>query len=120
AKFPLTQVIIVTGIGGTEDAKQAQQLKTDGYLTKPVKEEELLFAVHNAVEWRKQRIKFRDRPRPQPQKEQGILDDITPEQFVYACEMMKEVALKVIQFAKQDTHLLIVGEAGTGKGLLAE
>lgn len=115
AKSPDTQVILFTGIGGTEEARQAERLKADGYLTKPLDFERVRQVIQGAVQWRGQRIAAREAISRRKQRHLP-----TPERLIYACETMVDVIIKASQIAITNNHLFILGEAGTGKGLIAE
>lgn len=118
-KYPDTQVIVFSGIAGTIEVRQAQRLRVDGYLPKPLDFDRLRQVVQDAVKFRDWRKQIRNERVGKPQEEDK-LHLPTPEPFRYACQSMHEIANKATKFALLDNHVYIYGEAGTGKGLIAE
>jgi two-component system response regulator AtoC len=107
---PETQVIIFTGIGGTDDARFAQRHKADGYLTKPLDFDNLRLVVTNCIQERERRATVRER----------MLSLPTPEKFVGVSENIKQLKSRAASLARTTKNIMIVGAPGTGKGLLAE
>lgn len=112
---PTTQVIVFTGIGGTDDAREAERLGADGYLAKPLDFDRLRQVVKNAIATQQQLIEAREKVRHRREKHLP-----TPERFVYGCSTMSQLVNAAARLAGSSGNLLIVGEPGTGKGLLAE
>lgn len=109
-----TQVIVFTGIGGTDDARQAEESEADGYLTKPLEPERLRQVTRNAVAIYVERQRIREEMSSQQ------IPFPTPERFIYYCRAMTDRVNQAALLASSSDNILIVGEAGTGKGLLAE
>lgn len=117
---PDTQVIIFTGIGGTDDARQAHRLKADGYMSKPLDFDNVRQVIRNAVIIRQQRVEMRAKlsgKRPIKNKELAFP---TPDKFIYACQPMSNLVNHAMRLAATNENLFIIGEVGTGKGLIAE
>jgi DNA-binding NtrC family response regulator len=107
---PYTQVIVFSGIGGTEDARQAERLNVDGYLTKPLDFDQVHKVVRNAIGLKSQLVEAHGSVLPLP----------APERIVYTCKVMSDLWRNATRLADGTQNILIRGEPGTGKGLLAE
>jgi len=118
ASYPATLVIVFTGIGGADSANDAIRFGADDYMTKPLNPERLRQVVRNGIEiYEQRRIEWLDMQR------EGALNRPLPTpggSFVHSCRSMTDLVDKAIRLAQSDDHLLIAGEPGTGKGLLAE
>ncbi len=107
-----TTVIIVTAFGTIETAVQAMRLGAYDYITKPIDYEALLLAVHRAME------------------RQNLLDEVRSlrsaldrrygfENIIGRSKKLLDVLEKAARVAQHDSTVLIQGETGTGKELLA-
>jgi two-component system NtrC family response regulator len=107
-----TTVIIVTAFGSIETAVQAMRLGAYDYITKPIDYEALLLAVHRAME------------------RQNLLDEVRNlrsalegkygfENIIGHSKKLLNVLEKAARVAQHDSTVLINGETGTGKELLA-
>ncbi len=111
--YPDTQVFILTGQGETEDAREAERLGVERYLTKPLEVSLLRQVIQSAL-------------RTQVDPEVPYLESLprsplpTPIVMRYNCQMMVELVNQAAIVAQEAHHILILGETGTGKGLLAE
>jgi len=109
---PGITVIMVTGYGSIPTAVEAMRLGAHDYLTKPCNNEELLIKVRKAVEDRtKTREIFRLRELLGEGKDFANI--------VSQNDGMRRVFKQVRQVADTDVTVLISGETGTGKELLA-
>jgi len=109
---PTIEVIIMTGYGTIQNAVQAMKLGASDYITKPFDKEEILAAVAKLLtikdlqeEVRTLRAQLKDR--------YGI------EHLVGQSKPMREVFEKIRAAAGVDSPVLIAGETGTGKELVA-
>jgi two-component system NtrC family response regulator len=107
-----TTVIIVTAFGTIETAVQAMRLGAYDYITKPIDYEALLLAVHRAME------------------RQNLLDEVRNlrsaldrrygfENIIGHSKKLLDVLEKAARVAQHDSTVLVHGETGTGKELLA-
>ncbi len=109
---PLITSIMVTAFGNIENAVEAIKLGAYDYIVKPIDFKKFLLVIERALE--RHRLK----------KEVGILQNSLEERFsfknfVIASSKMEEVSRLISKAAKSDASVLIVGETGTGKDLVA-
>lgn len=108
------EVIMLTGQATVETAIQAMKLGAYDYLTKPYRIAELSALVTQAAE--KQALKIdNQRLRAQIQRTNNSLPEIVAES-----RQMKEVLRLVQRVGPSDTSVLITGESGAGKELVAQ
>jgi DNA-binding NtrC family response regulator len=109
---PRTEVIMITGYGDIQSAVESMKLGARDYITKPFKLSELVALIHQIVE------------------ENGTREDSVPglagiplddDSRVVACpsRLMQEVYDQVRKVATTDVTILIQGETGVGKDVLA-
>lgn len=111
---PLTEVVVVSGQGSIERAVEAMRLGAYTFVTKPTKLRELELTMRRAIEktlLAKQNRLFREVLR----RGRG---PSTP--IVAHAPAMKALLERAEMIAQTDASVLISGETGTGKGLLAE
>ena len=108
------EVIMLTGQATVESAIEAMKLGAYDYLTKPYRIGELSALVTAAAE--KQQLKVdNQRLRAQIARTSVALPDIVAESA-----QMKEALRLVNRVAPSDTSVLITGESGVGKELIAQ
>lgn len=108
------EVIMLTGQATVETAIQAMKLGAYDYLTKPYRIGELSALVTAAAE--KQQLKVdNQRLRAQVARTHQSLPEIVAES-----RQMKEALRLVKRVAPSDTSVLITGESGVGKELIAQ
>ncbi len=113
AQHPATAVIVLTAFGTVETAVEAMKGGAFDYLTKPVDNEELLLAVNRALET----VRLRE--------EVGNLRMSVSRKFGFEnilghSERLLHVLDVAARAAQSDATVLINGETGTGKELLAK
>ena len=106
------QTIIVTGFSNVESAIASMRLGAFDYLTKPPNFEELTMRVEKAGE--KAQLE-RENRRLRFQVQRGLSSDI-----VTQSQAMKDVLLTLSKVAAAKMPVLIEGESGVGKELLAQ
>ncbi len=108
------EVIMLTGQGTVESAIQAMKLGAYDFLTKPYRIGELSALVTAAAE--KQQLKVdNQRLRAQIARTHQSLPEIVAES-----RQMKEALRLVQRVAPSDTSVMITGESGVGKELIAQ
>ena len=108
------EVIMLTGQGTVETAIEAMKLGAYDYLTKPYRIAELSALVDQAAEKHQLRIE-NQHMRAQIERTNNSLPEIIAES-----PQMKEVLRLVRRVAPADTSVLITGESGAGKELIAQ
>jgi len=103
-RSPGLRVIIVTAHGTIPDAVTATQHGAFGFLTKPIEKEELMSLVERAL------------------KVSGTaeVDESWAAEIITRNQAMKEVMQQTKMVAATDARVLITGDSGTGKELLAK
>jgi len=112
AANPLVTPIMVTAYGNIERAVEAVRAGAYDYIVKPLDFEKFLLILERAVE--RQKLK----------KEIALLQDRLEEKFsarnfVFGSPRMEEVVRLVLKAARSDATVLVTGETGTGKDLVA-
>ncbi|RUM30662.1 MAG: sigma-54-dependent Fis family transcriptional regulator [Aquifex sp.] len=100
-------VIIMTAYGSIEDAVKSVKEGAFHYVTKPVNSEELLNIVSKALENRKLKKRIKE------------LEELLEFDVVAQSPVMKRVVEIAKRVANFDTTVLITGESGVGKEVLA-
>ena len=103
---PETDVILITAYGDIDLAIRSLKEGASDFLVKPWQNEKILEAIRERVEKKQKK---------QPQKLQ--LD--TETKIIGESEPMQDVFVKLKKVAPTDANILILGENGTGKDLIA-
>lgn len=111
-EHPETVVVVATGYGSIEQAVRATKAGAFEYLTKPVIDDEIRIVVERAV--RQQALLHENRSLRQQLDTTFGLDSV-----VGRHDRMKRIFDLVDAVADSRTTVLIQGESGTGKSLLA-
>lgn len=112
AHWPETPVIILTGFGTFEAAVEATKLGAFHFLGKPFQSEMLLSLVQRACEFKR----LSHRAEAQQQALAVMAGGASP---VFSSPAMKEVMHQAQKLAQSDEPVLVVGEAGCGKDIVA-
>jgi len=110
---PATATIMITAYGSVETAVEAMKEGAFDYVTKPFKVDELLITVQRALEYRNaiaENVTLKAQLESRYQFENIIAESPAMRKV---CEMIERVA-------PTDTTVLIVGDSGTGKELVAK
>jgi DNA-binding NtrC family response regulator len=105
-----TDVIIMTAFSSIETAVEATKQGAADYICKPFQADDLLDKIKRVVE--QQELQ----PAPAPE---DSLSQRSPTQLLGESTVMREIALRAETVAQAECTVLITGETGTGKSLLA-
>jgi DNA-binding NtrC family response regulator len=109
AAVPQIPFVILTGHGTIEMAVEAIKRGADQFLTKPIDMNALLMLLTRLLEGRRNRQKqLASRPRP------DVLDP-----FLGTSRVIRRLAGEAEEARSTDHPVLLLGETGTGKGILA-
>ncbi|HUP47408.1 MAG TPA: sigma-54 dependent transcriptional regulator [Thermoanaerobaculia bacterium] len=112
ASDPSVPVIILTGHGSIDLAVRAIKEGAEQFLTKPVQMQALLVVIERLLD--NQRVRQRDQARTSTQARTGALDP-----FIGVSEAIAALREQVERIVSTDRPILILGETGTGKSILA-
>jgi DNA-binding NtrC family response regulator len=113
---PALPIVVMTAWGSIPLAVQAVQLGARDFLQKPWENERLLTIVRNQIELRKA-LKGNERLEAENSVLRGAQASLG--EFVTLSPGMQEVKRIIEQVAPSDANILITGENGTGKGVVA-
>lgn len=110
---PFIQIIVLTAYGTVETAVTAMRGGAFGYLTKPVNLDELLVNLQKASE--------QNRLVTENDLLRRTVDDVAdmPE-MIGQSNVMKEVQSLIARVGQSESSVLLTGQSGTGKGLVAQ
>ena len=111
--LPDAEVILVTGHATVPKAVEAMQLGAFNFLEKPISPNRLRAVVEKAAE----AVKLR---RQNTELNQRLDEKFGFEGFIFGSEKMRAVIDRVKRIAPTDAGVLITGENGTGKELVAQ
>ena len=109
---PELEVLVVSGHATIDMAVRALKLGAFDFIEKPLSMDRLLTAVRNALELGTLRRENRDLKRAAARAAEA-------EGIVGSSRAMEEVRALAAQAAASDARILLTGENGTGKGMLA-
>ncbi len=112
AANPLVTPIMVTAYGNIERAVEAVRAGAYDYIVKPLDFEKFLLVLERATE----RLKLK---REISALQERLEDRLSARHFVFASPLMEEVARLVLKAARSEATVLVSGETGTGKDLVA-
>ncbi|HEY5615530.1 MAG TPA: sigma-54 dependent transcriptional regulator [Bacteroidota bacterium] len=113
---PDMPVIVFTAYGTSEKAIEAMKIGAFDYLTKPFDLEELLAVIRRALEHRQLSTRVEALQQFIVERESG---EFQPDQLVSKSPSMQKIFKMIGQVASSDATVLIEGETGTGKELVA-
>ncbi len=109
---PDTIVIMITAFGTTEDAIEAMKLGAYDYIHKPFKNDEIKIVISKALE--KRRLK-----REIDLLRERIKTSYRLENIIGKSPKMQELLNAIPKIAQNNSNVLITGESGSGKELVA-
>ena len=114
---PDTQVILMTAYGDVELAVDAIKKGATDFVLKPWKNEKLLATINTSLQLKKSNQKVKKFE--QVKQVQDADDDLKLQNFIGDSQAMREVFNTIDKVGKTDANILILGENGTGKTLVA-
>ena len=113
-------IIFITGHGDIPMTVRAMKAGAIEFLTKPCRDEDLLNAIEQAINRSRHLEQLRTEPaHEKPDREVDISRDIDLSEIVGTSEALRGVLKAVETVAPTDSTVLICGETGTGKELIA-
>lgn len=114
---PAAVVILITAYGDVEMAVRAIKEGATDFILKPWQNEKLLATVSSAIQLRKSRQEISDLRSRQRQMNEDL--DRRYREIIGQSPAMKEIFRTIDKVAATDANILILGENGTGKELVA-
>ncbi|MBI4002131.1 MAG: sigma-54-dependent Fis family transcriptional regulator, partial [Nitrospira defluvii] len=111
-QLPDVPVLIVTGYGTVKSAVEAMQKGAYDYISKPVDNEELKIVIARALQ-------VRQLAQDNRTLRAGLHEQFGFERMISVSKHMELVKRLAQEVAQTDATVLITGESGTGKDLLA-
>jgi len=116
---PQSIVIFITAYGDVGGAVKAIKQGALDFITKPWQNEKLLATVSSAVKLKKSKDEVKELKTKQESLTEIINTPQTMPDFIGESEEMKKVFSTIQKVAETDASVLILGENGTGKELVA-
>jgi two-component system response regulator HydG len=111
--YPDTIVIIITAYGSIESAIKAMKIGASDYLLKPFKPDQLSLVLEKIAQQRKLNSEYRYL--------KGCLEKMTRfDNIIGQSPSMQQLFDVIPEIASSDTSVLLSGETGTGKELVAK
>lgn len=107
------EVILFTAYGDVNLAVSAMKFGASDFILKPWDNDKLLATLQNGVAFHHNKLK--DKPKNSPTPKQTNINS-----FIGESTAMKQVFSTIEKVAKTDANVLILGENGTGKELVAQ
>lgn len=108
---PWMRVVIVTAFSSVETAVNAMRAGAVDYLVKPCSPEQLRLAARKQVHERRMELRIAELERASSDHDDALLASQSP--------AMAHLLATARQVAASDANILLLGESGTGKGVLA-
>jgi DNA-binding NtrC family response regulator len=114
---PLTMVIMITAYGDIDLAVRAIKEGATDFIAKPWDAEKLIVTLKNAIAFRKSKIEVKHLKGKQKQLKEDAEKHY--QMFVGSSKVMQDIYRTIAKVALTDANVLILGENGTGKELIA-
>src|SRR5690606_30660985 len=114
---PKAVVILITAFGDVEMAVQALKEGATDFILKPLQNEKLLATLSAAVKLKERYDQVEKLSRRQKKLQADLKKPFSG--LIRECAEMKNVFSIIDKVAKTDANVIILGENGTGKGLIA-
>jgi DNA-binding NtrC family response regulator len=107
---PNLSVIVLTGYAETPGAVKAMKAGAFDYLSKPFEVKDILKVIYNGLDERRRKLEAKEHP---VQKKNPLQEAMGPS------DVVERVLLEVNRVAESDFTVVIIGETGSGKELIA-
>jgi len=114
---PDIPVVLITAYGDSELAVKAIKAGAFDFIEKPWSNQKLLATLNAAFELRKSQLKVKNLEAQKKVITQNTTKETT---IIYKSQEMESVLKTLAKVAKTDANVLILGENGTGKELIAQ
>ncbi|WNJ17055.1 sigma-54 dependent transcriptional regulator [Pontibacter sp. G13] len=114
---PSAVIVLITAYGGVETAIRAIKEGATDFIEKPWKNEKLLATIHSALQLRDSRKQLQTLEAKQQQLAKELTGSAS--EMIGESEAMQRVFDQIAKVAATDANVLILGENGTGKELVA-
>jgi two-component system response regulator HydG len=112
-EYPDTMVVIITAYGSIESAVEAMRIGASDYLLKPFKPDQISLVMERIAHQKKREFEY--------QYLKGRLEKITRFDNIIGHSSPMEALFELIpEVAQSDASVLLIGETGTGKELVAK
>ncbi|MBN2365709.1 MAG: sigma-54-dependent Fis family transcriptional regulator [Calditrichaeota bacterium] len=111
-RHPEIKIIMMTAFGSVKNAVEAMKLGIYDYLTKPIDLDELLIVINRAIKEQQlitENLDLRDK----------LQQTYSFDNIIGVSGKMQEIFKKILKVAVTDATVLIRGDSGTGKELIA-
>ena len=114
---PLAVIIFITAYGDIQLAVKAIRMGAIDFITKPWENEKILATIQNGIEIRKSRLEISSLKN----KQRHLNRDINQQYQLFRgeSEVMQHIFEMIEKVASTDANILLLGENGTGKELIA-
>ena len=114
ARYPHTEVVMVTGYGSVETAVEAMKLGAFDYLTKPFELDDLQRTINRATQKSNPSAPAASAAKSEPAIQLSSVNNLIGES-----PQIKEILKLVEKVADKDSPILLEGEFGSGKQMVA-
>jgi DNA-binding NtrC family response regulator len=113
-------IVFMTGYGDIPTSVRAMKAGAIEFLTKPFRDQDLLSAVNHAIERGREIDRLKDTAaEDQSHREDALRDQPSFSEIVGESAALRQVLQEIELVAPSDATVLILGETGTGKELIA-
>lgn len=110
---PDSEVIMLTGFSTVDTAVEAMRAGAFDYMTKPFSDAEMLMTIEKALSQKSMKTELRHLKR-------AFADSFDFDNIIGGSQAIRSIIEVVKQIAPQEINVLITGDSGTGKELIAK
>ena len=116
-QFPDLQIIVITAYGEVSLAVEAMKRGAIDFVTKPWEYEKIQVSVANALKFGRSQKEISQLKVEKKALKQNLVPK--PKHLIAESKRMQQVLTMANKVAKTDANVLLLGENGTGKGMMA-